>query len=405
MTVTPVTPPVLSGNAQQGQVLTTSNGTWTFDLDYLTYSYEWERCDVNGDNCVAISGQSGQTLLLTSADVGHMIRARVDAVEHSNVGGAWPAAFLTGPAGANNILPPQIGCFIGAASAAPSSTTNPNLSVLESLCGRTLDLEHRYWQDGYIDWNEVAAIVARGHIPYISFLPTPRNGGRILNGEADAQLISIGQQIAAQPNEILLRIYWEFNGNWYDFSKNTSGGMLTTAQFWSMWKRTVDKLNQGGAFSKASIVWCPHQGYYGRPDPGWVDAHALITEPDFDDYVDWVGADDYNFWQSNGWMEFSRLFDFADNPSVARDFEGRKPFLVGETSSTEYPGDPNRKANWWRNIATYVKGNMPNVTGVAAFDINYTDGDWRILSSTASGQGFRELARDPYFNPRNMPLS
>jgi hypothetical protein len=403
MTVTPVTPPVLSGNAQQGQVLTTTNGTWTFDLDYLTYSYEWERCDVAGENCTVIAGQSGQTLLLTSADVGHTIRARVDAVEHSNVGGSWPAAFLTGPAGANNLLPPQIGCFIGAASAAPSSTTNPTLSVLESLCGRTLDLEHRYFQDGYIDFNEVAAIVARGHIPYISFLPTPRNGGRILNGEADAQLISLGQQIAAQPNEILLRIYWEFNGNWYDFSKNTSGGMLTTAQFWSMWKRTVDKLDQGGAFSKASIVWCPHDGYYANPDPGWVNARALITEPDFDDYVDWVGSDDYDFSISRQW---GAIFDQQGTyNSVAPDFEGRKPFLVGETSTKEKSGDPNYKANWWRNVVSYMKANMPNVAGFAAFDWNYTDGDWRILSSAASGQGYRELARDPYMNPRNMPLS
>ena len=61
MTVTNTVPPAISGTAQQGHVLSTTNGAWTFDLDYLTYAYEWLRCDALGANCSAIANQVSST--------------------------------------------------------------------------------------------------------------------------------------------------------------------------------------------------------------------------------------------------------------------------------------------------------------------------------------------------------
>ena len=81
MTVVNTAPPVISGSAIRGQTLSTSTGTWTFDLDYLTYAYRWLRCDAAGANCVAIPGQVYPTLLLGSADVGSTIRSEVTATE------------------------------------------------------------------------------------------------------------------------------------------------------------------------------------------------------------------------------------------------------------------------------------------------------------------------------------
>lgn len=93
MTVTNVTLPTISGTAQQGHTLTTSNGTWTFSLDYLTYTYRWLRCDAAGANCVAIPGATSQSYLLTASDVGSTIRSEVTATEHS---GVTPSGFLVG---------------------------------------------------------------------------------------------------------------------------------------------------------------------------------------------------------------------------------------------------------------------------------------------------------------------
>lgn len=85
MTVTNVTPPVLSGTAQQGQLLTTTDGTWTFDAgDFLTYTYQWLRCDLAGANCVDIGSATQQSYLLGAADVGHTIRSEVTATETNN---------------------------------------------------------------------------------------------------------------------------------------------------------------------------------------------------------------------------------------------------------------------------------------------------------------------------------
>ena len=55
------TPPVV------GNTLTAENGTWT---GATTFSYQWQQCDANGNNCVDISGATGKTYGVRSTDVG-----------------------------------------------------------------------------------------------------------------------------------------------------------------------------------------------------------------------------------------------------------------------------------------------------------------------------------------------
>ena len=78
-----VSDPEISGNAVEGQTLTTSNGTWT-GSEPMTFEYRWLRCDatgggVNGVDCTTIPGETRQSYVLSSADVGHTIRSRVVA--------------------------------------------------------------------------------------------------------------------------------------------------------------------------------------------------------------------------------------------------------------------------------------------------------------------------------------
>ena len=84
MTVTNLTEPAITGTARQGQLLRTSDGTWSFDLDYLTYAYQWLRCDAAGANCVDIAGATAAQYSLVAADVGSTIRSEVTATEHAN---------------------------------------------------------------------------------------------------------------------------------------------------------------------------------------------------------------------------------------------------------------------------------------------------------------------------------
>jgi hypothetical protein len=74
--------PVVSGNAVSGQVLTTSDGTWTGTAP-VTFTRQWRRCDAGGANCVNIAGATAVSYTLVAADVGSTIRARVTAINSS----------------------------------------------------------------------------------------------------------------------------------------------------------------------------------------------------------------------------------------------------------------------------------------------------------------------------------
>jgi hypothetical protein len=82
-----ILPPTVSGTTAQGQTLSTTNGTWSDNSS--TFTYTWQDCDSNGANCTGISGATGSSFTLRSADVGHTIRAVVTA---TNSGGSASAA-------------------------------------------------------------------------------------------------------------------------------------------------------------------------------------------------------------------------------------------------------------------------------------------------------------------------
>ena len=79
--------PVVSGSTVQGQVLSVSNGSWT-GSPAPSFSYQWQRCDSGGANCVAIGAATGQTYTLAAADVGHTMVATVTG---QNGSGTVPA--------------------------------------------------------------------------------------------------------------------------------------------------------------------------------------------------------------------------------------------------------------------------------------------------------------------------
>jgi hypothetical protein len=68
----------ISGNAQIGQLLTTTAGTWTGTAP--EFRYLWLRCNVSSGKCSAIPGATSSTYTVTSADLGSTLVASVTAV-------------------------------------------------------------------------------------------------------------------------------------------------------------------------------------------------------------------------------------------------------------------------------------------------------------------------------------
>jgi hypothetical protein len=69
--------PTISGTPQVGQTLTVSNGTWTGGV--TGYSYQWQRCDQNGQACLNVAGATSKTYGVRSDDVASTLRAEVTA--------------------------------------------------------------------------------------------------------------------------------------------------------------------------------------------------------------------------------------------------------------------------------------------------------------------------------------
>jgi hypothetical protein len=83
--------PTISGTTQDGQTLTASNGTWSGSTP-LSYSYQWEDCDITGANCSNIATATDSSYQLTSNDVGHTIRVVVTASNANLAGGGSSSA-------------------------------------------------------------------------------------------------------------------------------------------------------------------------------------------------------------------------------------------------------------------------------------------------------------------------
>jgi hypothetical protein len=414
--------PTISGSAVVGQTLTASNGTWSWAP--TSYTYQWRRCDSAGANCANVGGATN-SYALQSADAGSTLRVVVTATNTAGSTSAtsaqtgvvatgtpttsgYPASFYSGPAGTNNILPPNgsypaKGAWIGEASGNGLTQT----SSRELYFGRKFNIVSLYAQNRCDPWPaSLAADVAAGYLPMVSWFPTPAYADQIIAGQADSCIRSFGNAIANQSGRVLVRPYWEFNGGWQTYSKNSDGTRATAAQEKQMWQHTIDVLRTTGFFSKASVVWSVSGGYFNNGD-AWNNP----TPYPGDSYVDWVASSGYNWNKSTAWCGFHADWcTFAEAVTNGRyapvytpigveaAFRGKKPYLVGETGSQEDPLAAGRKGQWMVAMGNYIKTYMPGLYALVYFDQAFSGAAWNLDSSTSSMDGFKSFANDPYFN-------
>jgi hypothetical protein len=98
--------PSISGVLQEGQLLSTSTGSWS-GTEPISYSYQWQLCNTLGQACSNISEATGSSLKLVVGDIGDTIDVVVKA---TNVAGSTSVTssvtgLIEGILPSNTVLP------------------------------------------------------------------------------------------------------------------------------------------------------------------------------------------------------------------------------------------------------------------------------------------------------------
>ncbi|HEX2092824.1 MAG TPA: glycosyl hydrolase [Longimicrobiaceae bacterium] len=227
----------------------------------------------------------------------------------------------------------------------------------------------------------------------------PRTGllDPINAGRADAEIARVARQISSVGSLVLLEPAWEMNGNWnYAWQGVTNGGDAGAPdRYRQAWRRVVEIFRREGA---VNVRWVfnpnvgnpvtqratgpSHWNWYGHYYPG-------------DSYVDYVGAHGFNaprLW-GGSWQNPAVMFDGPEADHILSDLARRypgKPIIIGEFASDEGTGEA--KARWIREAYTHLRS-RPNVIGAVWFHMN-KETDWRVDSSPAALQAYRDAMRD-----------
>lgn len=235
--------------------------------------------------------------------------------------------------------------------------------------------------------NEMNAARERGAVPLVTWEPWAWDEGleqpryaldRIARGDFDAYLTQWGEALAAWGSPVQLRFAHEMNGDWYPWAEGVNGNQ--SGDYVQAWRHVHDVLARTGA-GNVVWVWSPNV-----PETGFTDLAELYPGAE---YVDMVALDGYNWGSLNacvGWVSPRELF----GPGIAklRSLAPGMPILIAETASSEYGGS---KAKWNTELVSYL-ADQPDVVGFVWFHLQKED-DWRIDSSTASADAFRDALR------------
>ena len=142
------TAPVVSGTAQQGQTMTTTNGSWSGSP--TSYAYQWQDCS---SACSNITGATGSTYAVQGSDVGDTIDAVVTATNAGGSGSASSAKTQTvKPAAPGNTTAPVVSGTASRARRSPRPTAHGTGARRRmAISGRTAiapeQLHQHQWRD------------------------------------------------------------------------------------------------------------------------------------------------------------------------------------------------------------------------------------------------------------------
>jgi hypothetical protein len=247
--------------------------------------------------------------------------------------------------------------------------------------------------------SEIANLSARGSTPMVSLEPVNESGtdiplSQIAAGNYDSYIHKAAAVAKAWGGRILIRFAYEMNLSpragipWGGGPSAVPGN--TASDYVAAWRHVVSIYRADGA-TNAEFVWAPNV------DDGGIPFNQYFPG---DEWVNEVGLDGYNWgseFESTGHKWLSLGETFASSYATLTQLSS-KPVIFTETASAEVGGD---KASWIRRgFLNEIPQLFPRVTGVIWFDV-LKEADWRVDSSQASLEAFREVAASSLYGGPN----
>ncbi len=114
----------------------------------------------------------------------------------------------------------------------------------------------------------------------------------LLDGSYDAYITQYALAVKAYNKPVFIRpICGEVNGSWWHNCSPLANPTLTKTDFIYAWQRVVDIFRAQGV---TNVAWVWNMNTFPTTSVSWVDADIASYYPG-DTYVDWVGADHYDF--------------------------------------------------------------------------------------------------------------
>lgn len=186
----------------------------------------------------------------------------------------------------------------------------------------------------------------------VALLPSSdsENFSVITSGAHDADWQTLGTNIhnLGIGGSVIIRLGWEFNGNWYPWSANANGG--TPAAYAAAFHRAATQIRSKEPLVK--FCWCANLG------GGW----DWTTAYPGDDVVDYIAVDCYDFYNPNGWS----------------DLLNSTPGLTQVRTFAQAHGKPEAYPEWGLDMSTNGHGddtsfiqNMYNWFTASGSNVNY----------------------------------
>ena len=287
--------------------------------------------------------------------------------------------------------------------------TDPDTDAFAAWLNRTTVFGNGVFAGGTgSDWNSIAKVPdwfftpaskwiqeSPGRVMAIGvpILPGPTNDGGPTTGPGAGSRVSLaegalghynsyfyamGQNLVANHlGSSILRLGWEFNGDWYAWHVKTSAD---AANFAAFWKQIVDTLRTVPG-QKFTFLWCGALTYVG-PKPAYAlsDAFPSGNDASGKPYVDYVGLDIYDeSWAYYPWAK------------------GATPDLIETARATVWSTTLNTSTNYW-GIPVWIAIAKAN-------HIPFTIPEWGVSADAHGGQDdtafiqhMYELIQDPANN-------